>query len=144
MKTLFNIIFLLFVAFSITGCSASKRVDNSFVYMADQPVPIIISDVITRRLITEYPPAKNRLKLVKSENTSFDDLLEHKLRTAGYTITNDADAIEIRYIIDLMDNTTGYLSLQSSRGLEFNQLFNSVDCSLADSYTEQKKGAGNE
>lgn len=142
MKLFLNLTFILLMAFCFTGCATSPRAtDNSYVYVTDQPVPIVISDVILRRLISEYPPAKNRLNLLRSDNVSFDDLLEYKCRFAGYAITDDPNAIQIRYVIDLLENNAGYLSLKSSRGLEFNQLFNTIDYSLAENFTELNKEA---
>ncbi|WP_428159955.1 hypothetical protein [Desulfobacter sp.] len=73
----------------------------------------------------------------KSDNAVFDMLLENTARKAGYTIGSQEDAVNISYVIDAMDEKTGYIHLKSSNGLVFSRMFKLPGYVLEDYYTEQ-------
>lgn len=133
MKKLIKLIFFLFVVITLSACVHS--INKGSRVLVENPNPCC--DVIIDRLLAEYPPAQTTLSLSKSDNAEFDTLLENAARKAGYTIGNQEDAVNISYIIDMMDEKTGYIHLKSSNGLVFSRMFKLPGYVLGDYYTEQ-------
>ncbi|MGD9825025.1 MAG: conjugal transfer protein TrbH [Desulfobacter sp.] len=133
MKKLIKPIFFLFVVITLSACVHS--VNKGSRVIVENPNPCC--DVIINRLLTEYPPAQTTLSFSKSDNAVFDMLLENTARKAGYTIGSQEDAVNISYVIDAMDEKTGYIHLKSSNGLVFSRMFKLPGYVLEDYYTEQ-------
>nr|WP_319491602.1 conjugal transfer protein TrbH [uncultured Desulfobacter sp.] len=133
MKKFIEPIFFLFVVINLSACVQS--VNKGSRVIVENPNPCC--DVIIDRLLTEYPPAQTTLSLSKSNNAEFDTLLENTARKAGYTVGNQEDAVNISYVIDMMDEKTGYIHLKSSNGLVFSRMFKVPGYVLGDYYTEQ-------
>lgn len=133
MKKFTEPIFFLFVVITLSACVHSVYKGSRVIVENLNPC----CDAIIDRLLTEYPPAQTTLSLSKSNNAEFDTLLENTARKAGYTVGNQEDAVNISYVIDMMDEKTGYIHLKSSNGLVFSRMFKVPGYVLGDYYTEQ-------
>ena len=138
MKKLTRMILLFFMALNCFSCSHLSP-KGSWV-LSDSEPPLQLCDVIISRLISQYPPAKTTITLLKSGNKTFDQLIEKKARRAGYTISQaqSENAVKISYVIDVLSDTTGtgYFHLKSSDGFNFSQMFRLPGYELADTYTQ--------
>ncbi|MGD9826550.1 conjugal transfer protein TrbH [Desulfobacter sp.] len=138
MKTLARLILLFFMALSLFSCTRLSP-KGSWVLTGSEP-PLQLCDVIISRLVQQYPPAKTTVTLLKSGNTTFDQLIEKQARRAGYTISQAQGAVKISYVIDMLSQNpgTGYFHLKSSDGFSFSQMFRLPGYALAEIYTQSE------
>jgi len=136
MKTLTRLVLLFFLALTLFSCTHfSKR--DSWVLTGSEP-PLLLCDEIISRLVLQYPPAKTTITLLKSGNTTFDQLIEKQARRAGYTISQAQNAVKVSYVIDVLSQKpgAGYFHLKSSDGFSFSRMFRMPGYDLADTYTQ--------
>jgi len=136
MKKLTRLIFLFFMALNFFSCTHLSP-KGSWVLNDSEP-PLLLCDAIINRLVLQYPPAKTAIKLLKSGNKTFDELIEKQARRVGYTISQNESAIKISYVIDVLSVATniGYFHLKSSDGFSFSQMFRLPGYDLADTYAQ--------
>lgn len=136
MKKLTRLILLFFMAFHLFSCTRLSP-KGSWVLTGSES-PLQLCDEIISRLTLQYPPAKTTIRLLKSGNTTFDQLIEKQARRAGYTINQTQTAVRISYVIDVLSEPpgTGYVHLKSSDGFGFSRMFRLPGYELADTYTQ--------
>jgi hypothetical protein len=136
MKTLARLVLIFFMALNCFSCT--HLTPGSWVLTGSEP-PLQLCDVIISRLVLQYPPAKTTITLLKSGNTTFDQVIETQARQAGYTISPAQSAVKISYVIDVLSQNpgTGYFHLKSSDGFSFSQMFRLPGYALADIYTQR-------
>ena len=138
MKKSTRLILLFFMALTCFSCTHISP-KGSWVLIDSEP-PLQLCDAIISRLILQYPPAKTTITLLKSDNKTFDQLIEKQARRAGYTINQaqSENAVKISYVIDVLSETasTGYVHLKSSDGFSFSQIFCLPGYNLAETYTQ--------
>lgn len=138
MKKLTRLTILFFMALNFFSCTHLSP-KGSWILIDSEP-PLQLCDVIISHLILQYPPAKTTITLLKSNNKTFDQLIEKQARRAGYTISQAESAVKISYVIDMLSQNpgTGYFHLKSSDGFSFSQMFRLPGYDLADTYTQIK------
>jgi len=136
MKKLTRRMLLFFMALNFFSCTHLSP-KGSWVLNDSEP-PLLLCDAIIDRLVLQYPPAKTTIKLLKSGNKTFDELIEKQARRAGYTISQDENAVNITYVIDVLSETTGvgYFHLKSSEGFNFSQMFRLPGYDLINTYAQ--------